>query len=100
MRGLVTQLAYELAPKVRVNGVAPGGCGTDLRGPKCLGFDRRATRRVPGIDELVKTVTPLGFLPAAEDYAGLYVLLASRENSRTVDRHRSSAVTAASASGA
>jgi NAD(P)-dependent dehydrogenase (short-subunit alcohol dehydrogenase family) len=84
VRGLITQLAYELAPKVRVNGVAPGGCGTDLRGPKCLGFDRVPLGGVPGIDELVKAVTPLGFLPAAEDYAGLYVLLASRENSRTV----------------
>jgi NAD(P)-dependent dehydrogenase (short-subunit alcohol dehydrogenase family) len=84
VRGLVTQLAYELAPKVRVNGVAPGGCGTDLRGPKCLGFDRVSLGGIPGIDDLVKMVTPLGFLPAAEDYAGLYVLLASRENSRTV----------------
>ena len=82
--GLVTQLAYELAPKVRVNAVAPGGCASDLRGPKCLGFDRVALGGVPGIDELVKTVTPLQFLPAAEDYAGMYVLLASRENSRTI----------------
>ena len=77
-------LAVELAPKVRVNGVAPGGCGTDLRGPKCLGFERVPLGGVPVIDELVKAVTPLGFLPAAEDYAGMYVLLASRENSRTV----------------
>lgn len=84
VRGLVTELAYELAPKVRVNGVAPGGCGTDLRGPKCLGFDRVSMGGIPGIDKLVEMVTPLGFLPAAEDYAGLYVLLASRENSKTV----------------
>ena len=48
VRGLITQLAYELAPKVRVNGVAPGGCGTDLRGPKCLGFDRVSLGGVPG----------------------------------------------------
>ena len=34
--------------------------------------------------DLVKMVTPLQFLPEASDYAGLYVLLASRENSKTV----------------
>ncbi len=33
--GLVRQLAFELAPFVRVNGVAPGGITTDLRGPGC-----------------------------------------------------------------
>ncbi|MGH9039404.1 MAG: 3-(cis-5,6-dihydroxycyclohexa-1,3-dien-1-yl)propanoate dehydrogenase [Acidimicrobiia bacterium] len=84
VRGLVTQMAFELAPQVRVNGVAPGGCASDLRGPSCLGFDRVPLGGVPGIDDLVKAVTPLGFLPTADDYAGLYVLLASRENSKTV----------------
>lgn len=84
VQGLVKQMAYELAPKVRVNGVAPGGCASDLRGPACLGFDRVSLGGVAGIDEMIQAVTPLGFLPAAEDYAGMYVLLASRENSRTV----------------
>jgi hypothetical protein len=31
--GLVRQMAYELAPRVRVNGVAPGFMRTDIRGP-------------------------------------------------------------------
>ena len=87
IRGLVSQMAYELAPKVRVNGVAPGGCASDLRGPSCLGFDRVPLGDVSGIDELITSVTPLGFLPSASDYAGLYVLLASKENSRTVTGH-------------
>ncbi|MFJ2116698.1 SDR family NAD(P)-dependent oxidoreductase, partial [Streptomyces sp. NPDC087850] len=34
--GLMRELAYELAPKVRVNGVACGGMNTDLRGPESL----------------------------------------------------------------
>ncbi|HLF40777.1 MAG TPA: 3-(cis-5,6-dihydroxycyclohexa-1,3-dien-1-yl)propanoate dehydrogenase [Acidimicrobiia bacterium] len=84
IRGLITQLAYEFAPKVRVNGVAPGGAGTDLRGPKSLGFDRVSMSGIPGIDQLVEAATPLQFMPAVEDYAGMYVLLASRENSKTV----------------
>ena len=41
-RGLVTQLAYELAPKVRVNGVAIGGLRTDLRGPAASGMSDRS----------------------------------------------------------
>src|SRR5256714_5567181 len=65
VRGLVTQLAYELAPKVRVNGVAPGGCGTDLPGPKCLGFDRGSLGGGAGLDGLGKAGTPPGVLPAA-----------------------------------
>ena len=32
--GLVRQLAFELAPRVRVNGVAPGFMRTDIRGPQ------------------------------------------------------------------
>ncbi|XPE65036.1 SDR family oxidoreductase [Shigella flexneri] len=34
--GLIRQLAYELAPKVRVNGVGPCGMASD-RGPQALG---------------------------------------------------------------
>jgi NAD(P)-dependent dehydrogenase (short-subunit alcohol dehydrogenase family) len=37
MVGLIRQLACELAPKIRVNGVAPGGTLTDLRGLAALG---------------------------------------------------------------
>jgi NAD(P)-dependent dehydrogenase (short-subunit alcohol dehydrogenase family) len=32
--GLVRELTYELRPRVRVNGVAPGRMNTDLRGPQ------------------------------------------------------------------
>lgn len=40
VRGLVASLAHELAPGIRVNGVAPGGTlDTDLRGLASLGLD-------------------------------------------------------------
>src|SRR2546423_11363125 len=65
VRGLVTQMAYELAPKVRVNGVAPGGGGTDLRGPKCPGFDRVPLGGGPGVGRPLKALTPARVLPAA-----------------------------------
>jgi NAD(P)-dependent dehydrogenase (short-subunit alcohol dehydrogenase family) len=78
VRGFVLQLARELAPTIRVNGVAPGGTvGTDLRGLQAL--DRAEDRlddrpgRAAGIEER----TPLRIAMRGEDHTGLYVLLAS-----------------------
>lgn len=81
--GLIRQLAYELAPKVRVNGVAPAAVPSDLRGPIALGLESQSLARLP-LREMVEGHLPLPFLPAASDYAGYYVLLASRENARTM----------------
>jgi len=81
--GLVKQLAYELAPKVRVNGVAPGAMPTDLRGPKSLGLSDTPISSLP-VDRIAEGFTALERAISPADYAGHYVLLASRENSRTV----------------
>ena len=78
--GLVRQLAYELAPLVRVNGVAPGFMGTDIRGPQALGQAERTPSSVPGLEDLARAAVPLGFLPTPADYTGHYVQLASRQN--------------------
>jgi NAD(P)-dependent dehydrogenase (short-subunit alcohol dehydrogenase family) len=86
--GLVRQLAHELAPKVRVNGVAPGGTVTDLRLPRALGTDEsgEALRAfdVPDIENTIRGLTPLRLAPVPEDHAAAYVLLASSENSRAM----------------
>lgn len=82
--GLMRELAYELAPKVRVNGVACGGMNTDLRGPASLSMHERSisasfAKRGPH--------TPPPPIPlrdsstAPKDFTGPYVLLASREQS-------------------
>lgn len=78
LRGLVVQLAHELAPDVRVNGVAPGGTlNTDLRGLRSLDLaDVRLTER-EGRDEALRKRTPLSVALAPSDHAGAYVLLAS-----------------------
>lgn len=81
--GLVRQLAYELAPEVRVNAVAPGGMLTALTGPPALAHAARSISDLP-MDELISTVSPLGFLPAPEDYVDWYVALASGTESRTM----------------
>ena len=79
--GLIRQLAYELAPAVRVNGVAPGPIETDLRGPAALGMAERSISSIK-LAETAAPNVPLGKVPATADYAGGYVFLASRRDSR------------------
>lgn len=79
--GLVKQLAYELAPEIRVNAVAPGGTNTPLRGPASLGRQDQRLSELPGFAAAVAQNMPLRFMAEPEDHAGHYVLLASRRNS-------------------
>jgi len=92
--GLVRQLAHELAPRIRVNGVAPGGTVTGFRLLASLGLDEQGRqRRVYEFDDghrgadkhqFLSEIAPLKLSPAAGDHAGAYVLLASEENSRNI----------------
>ena len=84
--GLVRELAYELAPHVRVNGVAPGGMNTDLRGPAAIGLESRSiatslARRAPGAS------MPIPLHDSSTDpsaFTGPYVLLAAGGQSATI----------------
>ncbi|MEU2334111.1 3-(cis-5,6-dihydroxycyclohexa-1,3-dien-1-yl)propanoate dehydrogenase [Streptomyces sp. NPDC013172] len=87
--GLLRQFAYELAPSVRVNGVAVGGMRTKLRGPQSLGLQNRtleasfAKNEASGQEQ--QPLIPLyDSSVEPEDFTGPYVLLASRANSGTV----------------
>lgn len=82
--GLIRQLAYELAPTVRVNGVAPGGMRTELGGLAATGSAGQKLSDMPGLDEMVAGITPLRFAPTPEDYCGPYVLLACERDSRPI----------------
>ncbi|PRZ41571.1 phthalate 3,4-dihydrodiol dehydrogenase [Antricoccus suffuscus] len=76
-RGLVTTLAHELAPDIRVNGVAPGGTlNTDLRGLTSFGLQET---RLSGPDRARELAarTPLHVALGPEDHAWGYVFLAS-----------------------
>lgn len=80
--GLIRQLAYEWAPEIRVNGVAPGVMHSDLRGPGALGQDHRViTELLPQEGLRQRTVTAHDVVPA--DYSWPYVLLASPRESPT-----------------
>jgi NAD(P)-dependent dehydrogenase (short-subunit alcohol dehydrogenase family) len=80
----VKQLAIDLAPEVRVNGVVPGAVtDTDIRGPEVLGQMQMTSRLAsPEGTEAARRASVLGIAPTGADYAGLYVLLASRRDGR------------------
>ncbi|WP_416981138.1 3-(cis-5,6-dihydroxycyclohexa-1,3-dien-1-yl)propanoate dehydrogenase [Streptomyces sp. T028] len=87
--GLLRQFAYELAPSVRVNGVAVGGMRTQLRGPESLGLQGRTLAASFARNEASGDTQP-PLIPLydssvePEDFTGPYVLLASRADSGTV----------------
>jgi 2,3-dihydroxy-2,3-dihydrophenylpropionate dehydrogenase len=87
-RGLMLQLAYELAPKVRVNGVAIGGLRTDLRGPAAAGLRERSIEQ--SFAKRDGERGPNLWLPLHDasvdpaDSTGPYVLLGSRRNSSVI----------------
>ncbi|MCB1692237.1 MAG: 3-(cis-5,6-dihydroxycyclohexa-1,3-dien-1-yl)propanoate dehydrogenase [Pseudomonadales bacterium] len=77
--GMIRQLAYELAPHVRVNGVAPGPISTQLTGPQSLAMENRT---IPGarFEAGASGFVPIGRMPTPEEYAGAYVFFASRQD--------------------
>jgi NAD(P)-dependent dehydrogenase (short-subunit alcohol dehydrogenase family) len=82
--GLIRQLAVELGPEVRVNGVAPGGTVTDLRGLAALGQDRRTHWMNADAEERLRAGNPLQLAMQPSDLAGAYVLLACRASGRAI----------------
>ena len=78
VRGCVIALAHELAPQIRVNGVAPGGTlGTELTGPDSLGMAVQVLGSAPGREDDLRRRTPLQVALSGADHAGSYVFLAS-----------------------
>jgi len=82
--GLIRQLAVEFGPEIRVNGVAPGGTMTDLRGLQSLGNDDRSQFAAPGMAEQLRAHNPLQITLQPDDIAGAYVFLSSRTSARGI----------------
>jgi NAD(P)-dependent dehydrogenase (short-subunit alcohol dehydrogenase family) len=81
VRGVVIALAHDLAPEVRVNGVAPGGTlNTDLRGLPSLGLSERSLGDTPNRATEMAARVPLQVALSAEDMAWSYVFLASQRS--------------------
>jgi 2,3-dihydroxy-2,3-dihydrophenylpropionate dehydrogenase len=79
--GIMKELAYELAPKIRVNAVAPSGMNVNIKGAASLGQENLGLLDARDPEKLARGM-PLNFLPEPEDMTGAYVLLASRQNNR------------------
>jgi len=82
--GMIRQLAVELGPRIRVNGVAPGGTMTDLRSVAALSLEGRSHFAAPGMAERISAGNPLQLALEPADLAGAYVFLASRANARGI----------------
>lgn len=85
--GLMRELAYELAPKVRVNGVACGGMNTDLRGPESLAMQDRSITTSFAKRTHNTSPPPIPLHDSStdpRDFTGSFVLLASRQQSGAI----------------
>lgn len=83
VRSVVNQLAYELAPNVRVNAVAPSGiANSQLGGPVSLGLGDQKQSDIPSelFHEMIMKLMPMQHLPTPEEHGPLYAFLASRHN--------------------
>lgn len=81
--GLIRQLAVELGPQIRVNGVAPGGTMTDLRGLSALGREDHSHFSDPGTEGRLRN-NPLQLALMPDDLAGAYLFLASGGHARGI----------------
>jgi NAD(P)-dependent dehydrogenase (short-subunit alcohol dehydrogenase family) len=81
--GILRQLAHELAPAVRVNGVAAGATRTPIRTAPAFAVPA-ADYRSSEIDQTIEALTPLAIRADPADHAGAYVLLASRSEGRLI----------------
>ena len=82
--GLIRQLASEVGPDVRVNGVAPGGTRTDLRGLATLHQEDRSHFAETGWEDRMRRNNALQMVLEPPDLAGAYVFLASRTNAKGI----------------
>ncbi len=79
--GMIKQLAYEMAPDVRVNGVSPGATDTEMKSVEGISGRAQPLNHIPGFHENAANAVPLKRMASPADHAALYVVLASSEQS-------------------
>lgn len=78
--GLIRELAFELSPVIRVNGVAPGGTVSNLTPIPSLRPHVRPQPFGVSREEGIRRRNPLRITMTGEDHTGAYVLLASDQS--------------------
>ncbi len=79
--GMIKQLAYEMAPDVRVNGVSPGATDTEMKSDDGISGRAQPLNQIKGFHENAANAVPLKRIASPADHAALYVVLASSEQS-------------------
>ncbi len=79
--GMIKQLAYEMAPNVRVNGVSPGATDTEMKSVDGISGRAQPLNHIQGFHENAANAVPLKRMASPSDHAALYVVLASNEQS-------------------
>jgi len=79
--GMIKQLAYEMAPEVRVNGVSPGATDTGMKSVEGISDNARPVNLIDGFHSRAAASVPLKKVAAPSDHTPLYVLLASNSES-------------------
>ena len=83
IRSLVSQLAFEFSPDVRVNAVAPAGiANSQLQGPQSLDLGGQKQSDIPkdAFLSMFRSLSLLQELPTPEDHGPVYAFLASKSN--------------------
>jgi len=79
--GMIKQLAYEMAPHVRVNGVSPGATDTEMKSVEGISGRAQPLNHIEGFRDNAANAVPLKRIASPADHAALYVVLASSEQS-------------------
>lgn len=79
--GLIKQLAYEMAPDVRVNGVSPGATDTEMKSVEGISERAQPLNHIKGFHDNAANAVPLKRIASPADHTAFYVVLASNEQS-------------------
>lgn len=79
--GLIKQLAYEMAPDVRVNGVSPGATDTEMKSVEGISDRAQPLNHIQGFRDNAANAVPLKRIASPADHTAFYVVLASNEQS-------------------
>lgn len=79
--GMIKQLAYELSPDVRVNGVSPGATDTEMKSVEGISGRAQPLNHIDGFHENAAQAVPLKRIASPADHTAFYVVLASNEQS-------------------
>ncbi|HKM15887.1 MAG TPA: SDR family NAD(P)-dependent oxidoreductase [Marinospirillum sp.] len=77
--GIIKQLAQEMAPEVRVNGVSPGATDTEMKSVDGISSRAQPLNHINGFHQNAAEAVPLKRIASPSDHAALYVVLGSNE---------------------